>query len=126
VNLFCFLTGNSDMHLKNFSLTHSAEGEIRLTPAYDLLPVALLLPEDTEDTALALHGKKNKLKPGDFQAFGETLKLSERQISNALKRFEKGLGAANALIDAGFCSDETKHRYHTLLTDRWSRLTAQR
>jgi serine/threonine-protein kinase HipA len=122
VNLFCFLTGNSDMHLKNFSLIRSLEGEIRFTPAYDLLPVALLLPEDTEDTALTLHGKKKKLRPGDFRALGEALKLSERQVANAITRFEKALGAANALIDGGCCSQDAKNRYHKLLSDRWQRL----
>jgi serine/threonine-protein kinase HipA len=124
VNLFCFLTGNSDMHLKNFSLIRSVEGEIRFTPSYDLLPVALLLPEDTEDTALTLHGKKKKLRAGDFRAFGQALTLSERQVANVIVRFEKGLSTANALIDCGFCSQDMKDRYHKLLANRWQRLFA--
>lgn len=38
--LFSFLTGNNDMHLKNFSLMHTDNG-ILLSPAYDLLNVNL-------------------------------------------------------------------------------------
>lgn len=64
--LFCFLTGNSDMHLKNFSLLYTPGGEVNLSPAYDLLPTTLLLPEDTEESALTINGKKKKLNLNDF------------------------------------------------------------
>jgi serine/threonine-protein kinase HipA len=38
--LVCLLIGNTDAHLKNFAMFHSADG-LRLTPAYDLLGAAL-------------------------------------------------------------------------------------
>ncbi len=122
INLFCFLTGNADMHLKNFSLLRPVEGEIKFSPAYDLLPTVLLLPEDAEETALTLNGKKKKLGPGDFRAFGAALKLTERQVINSLKRVEKGMDAAMALIGRGFCSAEMANRYRKLVSDRWRRL----
>jgi serine/threonine-protein kinase HipA len=122
VNLFSFLTGNSDMHLKNFSLIRSQTGEIRFSPAYDLLPTVLLLPEDTEESALTIHGRKKRLTRRDFLALGNALGLTERQIANALRRFEKGLSAAIPLISAGFCSEEMKARYQDLLERRWERL----
>lgn len=58
LSLFCFLTGNSDMHLKNFSLITNQDDDVTLSPAYDLLSTALLLPEDKEELALPLNGKK--------------------------------------------------------------------
>jgi serine/threonine-protein kinase HipA len=122
VNLFSFLTGNSDMHLKNFSLIRSQAGEIRLSPAYDLLPTMLLLPEDTEESALTIQGRKNRFTQRDFLALGNALGLTERQVSNALGRFEKGLSAAIALVSAVFCSDEMKARYQALMKQRWERL----
>jgi serine/threonine-protein kinase HipA len=122
VNLFCFLTGNADMHLKNFSLIRTREGAIRFSPAYDLLPTVLFLPEDTEETALTLNGRKRKLGAKDFRALGAALKLTERQVSNVFRRFEKGLGAAMSLIHCGFCSGETGNRYAELLSGRWKRL----
>ena len=61
LTLFSFLTGNNDMHLKNFSMMESPSGWI-LSPAYDLLNVTILNPEDTEELALTLAGKRKKLK----------------------------------------------------------------
>jgi len=58
------IVGNNDMHLKNFSLYEPSEGEIRLTPAYDLLNVAIVNPADREELALSLNGKKSNLKKG--------------------------------------------------------------
>ena len=71
--VFCFLTGNSDMHLKNFSLieTSEASGEYVLSPAYDLLPVNLLIPQDKEEFALPMNGKKNHIRKKDFLVFAE-------------------------------------------------------
>ena len=65
VVVFSWLTGNSDMHLKNFSLYNTGRG-FTLTPAYDLLSTSLLIPEDPEELALTLNGKKRKLRRGDF------------------------------------------------------------
>lgn len=70
--LFCFLTGNNDMHLKNFSLMHTDKG-ILLSPAYDLLNINLIFPSDKEDLALTLNGKKKRIKRLDFDKFAENL-----------------------------------------------------
>ena len=63
--LFSWLTGNNDMHLKNFSLYEIAD-KIRLTPAYDLLNVVIINPKDDEELALTLNGRKKKLQKEDF------------------------------------------------------------
>lgn len=84
--VFCFLTGNSDMHLKNFSLLRNNLGEKLLSPAYDLVPVRMILPKDKEETALSLNGKKSNLRWKDFQAFGKRIGLSTVQISKGIDR----------------------------------------
>lgn len=84
--LFCFLTGNSDMHLKNFSLLRQANGSLGLAPAYDLVPAQIILPEDQEEFALTLNGRKSKICRHDFEMFGLTIKLTETQIRNAIRR----------------------------------------
>jgi len=86
LTLFSFLTGNNDMHLKNFSLIHSAFGWT-LAPAYDLLNVAILLPNDTEELALTLGGKKSKLTKQQFVAFGKGMGLTNKQIDTTFSRF---------------------------------------
>ncbi len=60
--VFSWITGNADMHLKNFSLYSPQQEVYTLTPAYDMLSTALVMPEDTEELALTLNGKKRKLK----------------------------------------------------------------
>ncbi|WP_455644088.1 HipA domain-containing protein, partial [Parabacteroides sp.] len=60
--LFSWITGNSDMHLKNFSLYSNKPDIYVLTPAYDLLATKLVIPEDSEELALTLGGKKKKIK----------------------------------------------------------------
>lgn len=122
VTLFCFLTGNSDMHLKNFSLLQTLSNEIHLSPAYDLLPTNLLLPEDTEECALTINGKKGKLTYSDFFTFGSKLLLTEAQLNNALKRILAGTEKATDLIGQSLCSEETARKYHTLITERAKRL----
>ena len=86
--VFSYLTGNNDMHLKNFSMILKNE-EWNLSPAYDLLNVNLHLPEDNEEFALTINGKKRKLTKSDFVNLGLKLQLTEKQISNTFDRFIK-------------------------------------
>ncbi len=71
--VFSFIVGNSDMHLKNFSLIETREGscEYVLSDAYDMLPVNAVLPEDNEQFALTLNGKKSNIRKKDFFVFAE-------------------------------------------------------
>lgn len=119
---FCFLTGNADMHLKNFSLLYEADGNIRLAPAYDLLPTALLLPQDQEETALSINGKKNRISRTDFLEFGSRIHLNDKQMTNALDRLNHSLPDMLQLAGSGFCTSEMKARYCGLIKDRAERL----
>ncbi len=122
LTLFCFLTGNADMHFKNFSVLYELGGEINLSPAYDLLPTTLLLPEDTEETALTLSGKKKRIGREDFFRLGESLRLSDKQIENGMNRFFKKFDSVFQCLENGLCSLEMKERYRELLLDRAQRL----
>lgn len=73
--LFSYLTGNTDMHLKNFSIQTDLEGRVKLAPAYDMLSVKLILPEETEEMALTVNGKKNKLSARDWEEFANSISL---------------------------------------------------
>ncbi len=122
LTLFCFLTGNSDMHLKNFSLLYKPGGEISLSPAYDLLPTLLLLPSDPEETALTVNGRKKRLGRKDFMRFAESLRLTEKQVSNADARFSANLDAAFQTLENGCCSAGMKARYKELVQERAERI----
>ena len=122
VVLFCFLTGNADMHLKNFSLLREADGMIRLASAYDLLPTALLLPEDREESALTLNGKKARLVRDDFLALARALDLPEKSIARALERVRERVPGALAGVEKGFCQPSTQRRFVELIQARAERL----
>jgi serine/threonine-protein kinase HipA len=83
--LFCFFTGNADMHLKNFSLLGDLLGNYTLSPAYDLLNTALVIKSDKEELALTLNGKKSKLKYNDFLVAYETSGLSKKVLDNYVR-----------------------------------------
>lgn len=116
--IFSFITGNNDMHLKNFSMIHIAD-TWTLAPAYDLLNVAIVNPEDTEELALTLEGKKKKLKWEHFERLGRNLELNDKQINGVVKRFEKNKPKALKWIDNSFLSSEYKQKYKTLLEERY-------
>ncbi|MBN2105254.1 HipA domain-containing protein [bacterium] len=124
VTLFSFLTGNADMHLKNYSLMYQSNGMIQLSPAYDLLSTRLLIPEekDAEELALTLNGKKLNLKHSDFTEFAQILGLNEKQIENVWRRFQKGYPEAIKFVDDSLISDDLKPVYQHLLAERADRL----
>ena len=122
IAVFSFLSGNSDMHLKNFSLLYQPGGAIELSPSYDLLPTQLLLPEDTEESALTINGRKRRLVRTDFLRLSESLRLNDKQVSNALSRFKNNLIDAYEILDSGLCSNDMKSQYKALIQDRAARL----
>lgn len=119
--LFAFLSGNSDMHLKNFSMIEGPSGWV-LSPAYDLLNVALVFPEDSEELALTLMGKKKKLKREHFEHFGAGMGLTPKQIKGAFNRMTRNKSIALKWIDRSFLSSDMKAAYHELLKVRFKQL----
>lgn len=83
LTLYSFLTGNNDMHLKNFSMVKTSYGWA-LSPAYDLLNVAIVNPDDSEELALTIAGKKKKITRKLLVEFGIGLGLTKRQLKEHL------------------------------------------
>jgi len=119
--LFSFLTGNNDMHLKNFSMINSTSGWV-LSPAYDLLNVSILNPDDEEELALTLVGKKKKLKREHFEQLGKSLELTDKQIDGAFKRMLKNKPKAIAWIDQSFLSEVMKVAYKDVAEIKYNQL----
>lgn len=117
VLLFCYLTGNADMHLKNFSL-YKKVGECVLAPAYDLLATKLVIPQDNEELALTLNGKKRKLKKADFDSLLKTMKVDDKAIENVYEKFRKVIPEWLTFIDFSFLPDEMKEECKTLIQER--------
>ena len=119
VLLYSFLTGNSDMHLKNFSLLREHDGTWRLSPAYDLVPVKAILPTYMDDLALTVNGKNRKLLAGDFKAAAATMgltpeqnrRLTERMVASVRKNLDEA-------TERSFLSPALVKRVRTLVHEK--------
>jgi serine/threonine-protein kinase HipA len=120
--LFSFLTGNADMHLKNFSLIKLPGRGYVLSPAYDLVATALVNPADKEDLALTLNGKKKKINRNDFITAFRTLDLDPKQQENIFRKMINSKAAWMDFIGISFLSDDFKERLIKILGERFSRI----
>lgn len=116
--LFCWLTGNNDMHLKNFSIYQPTIGEYRLAPAYDLLNVAIVNPKDNEELALTLNGKKRKLTRHDFETAMLSSGLNAKVVSNIFRKFLRIYPQWEATIRASFLPEDLQEAYWQLIQQR--------
>ncbi len=111
VVVFSWLTGNADMHLKNFSLYRPADNYI-LTPAYDLLSTALAMPEDDEELALTLNGKKKRIRRDDFEKAMRENGMKDNAIAKLFDRFSKSVPKWHGLINESFLPKALQKAYH--------------
>lgn len=117
--LFSYLSGNADMHLKNFSLLTQTDDEIVLAPAYDLVCTKIVITDDKEESALTINGRKSKLAREDFDALALNLKIPERSKENIYKRFSERLKQTEQWIDFSFLPAEVKGEYlHIMNTNK--------
>ena len=127
--VFSWITGNADMHLKNFSLYSKEQSKYVLTPAYDMLSTALVMPEDTEELALTLGGKKRKIKKEDFVTSMQASGLEDKVIKNIFAKFVKVnkyyVSAKERwfeFIDQSFLPDEMKEAFKEIIAEKLSLL----
>lgn len=115
VVVFSFLTGNNDMHLKNFSILQGQSGKHVLSPAYDLVAAALVVEGDDEELALTLDGRKKKLTRANFDNAMQHFNLDQRSFDNIFTRFRTALPKWHTFLDSSFLSESLKVSYHAML-----------
>jgi serine/threonine-protein kinase HipA len=118
ITLFSFLTGNSDMHLKNFSILKEEKGNNTLAPCYDLLNTKLVNPKDLEESALTINGRKNKIKRSDFDAFGKNIGLNAKQMEAVHEKFRAKQKELLAFVKISFLSNGQSEEYTAMLKER--------
>ena len=118
LSLFSYLTGNNDMHLKNFSMIHN-KSDWNLSPAYDLLNVTIANPRDEEEMALTLEGKKSNFHPEHFRRFAAGLGLTEKQVQNTYARFLKSKERSFDWLNKSFLSDGMVSAYKAMMESRY-------
>jgi serine/threonine-protein kinase HipA len=117
--LFCYVTGNEDMHLKNFSLI-TKNGKTTLTPVYDFLNSTIAVKNPEEEIALSLKGKKNNLKASDFIEYyaKDRLQLNDKTIAIILEQMQQVIPKWKELLEISFLSEDMKEKYLNLLETR--------
>ena len=111
VVVFSWLTGNSDMHLKNFSLISRMPGQYVLSQAYDLVNVHLVFPEDEEELALTLDGRKKRLNKQNFMRAMASSGLSDKVTENIFHKFATVAQKWYDFIDISFLPNDLKEKY---------------
>ncbi len=122
LTLFCFLTGNADMHLKNFSLIKNNLEQYELAPAYDLIATALVVEGDDEELALTLSGKKKRLKISDFQRAMATSGIPAKTAENILNKYSKLPSQWLEYIPQSFLSTDLQVAYRELIESKHRQL----
>lgn len=122
--LVSFLTGNEDMHLKNFSLIVDDKGIVKLSPIYDMVNSSIVLRNPQEESALPLQGKKSRFNRRHFVDYlaDERLRLPKRATETVLSELQAALPDWMALIERSFLSVEKKEAYRELVQERCRRL----
>ena len=118
--VFSFAIGNSDMHLKNFSLIETGEGSgiYQLSDAYDMLPVNVIMPQDKDQLALTLNGKKQNIRRKDFLVFAENCGIN---LKSAEKMIAKIVALKDTYIEMcreSYLPDDMKERFEALICER--------
>ena len=113
--LFCYLTGNADMHLKNFALLENTFGEYELAPAFDLLSTALVIPDDKEESALTINGKKSRITKGDFDTLASSMDINEKVLFRIYNKFNSVLPTWIEFIKQSYLSKAMQDKYIQLI-----------
>lgn len=119
--IFSWLTGNADMHLKNFSL-FKPTSHYMLAPAYDLLSTSIIMADDDEELALTLNGKRKKIKREDFEKAMRDSGMDDKAISNIFTNFSKVLPKWEEVIKESFLPEDLQKKLHEYIEKHALRL----
>lgn len=120
--LASFVLGNSDMHLRNIALLGKDAGRLSLSPVYDFLSVALVFPDDKEQSALAVCGKRVELWGQDFVMLTEGLGFPQSTFYKVKRDMQKRLPVMTKTIQNSLLSKPSQAKLIRLIEDRLARL----
>jgi serine/threonine-protein kinase HipA len=121
VILFSFIVGNSDIHLKNFSL-YQKNGKYIFSPSYDLVNTLLLITEDKEELALSIDGRKSHLTRKNFINLAVRYHLNESQVTRIFNNFQQKHPLITDAINNSFLDEPSKSAYKNIVNNRYERL----
>ena len=115
-----FVMGNSDMHLENFSLKKTEPGSrnFQLSKAYDMLPVNVIMPEDKEQLALTINGKKRNIHKKEFRILAESCGIPLNSAERMMKKVCSLKAKLFTQIEESYLSAEQKEQLEELISKR--------
>ena len=115
-----FVMGNSDMHLKNFSLKETEPGnrKFQLSEAYDMLPVNVIMPEDKEQLALTINGKKRNIHRKEFRLLAESCGISLNAAEHMIKKICSLEKKLLKQVDEAYLSEAQKGQMKEIISKR--------
>ncbi len=118
--VFSFAVGNSDMHLKNFSLIETSEGSNKylLSQAYDLLSTNVVIPTDKEQLALTINGKKQNIHRKDFTIFADTIGITDKSAEKMIQKIVKLKDKYISMCRDSYMPDDMKVSLEALIEER--------
>jgi len=122
--VFCFVIGNGDAHIRDFSVVRERDGFVQMAPAYDLLCTRVHLPNDNELGLglLAEEETTGRFSPSferlgfysqaDFIELGKRLELPSSLVDDTLRRYFTShfLLMATALVGRSYLSSKAQSR----------------
>ena len=93
-----------------------------LTPTYDQVSTAIVMPEDTEETALTLNGKKSNLKRKDFLTFADIAGLNNKAATHMIDSVVRRKEEAIRMCRESYLNSELKKGMIALIEERSDRL----
>jgi len=113
--VFSFLSGNNDMHLKNFSLFKDPILGYKLSPAYDMVASELVVEGDDEELALTLNGKKKEIKKSDYETAFQHFNMDNKALENIYRRFRQAIHKWHEFVNISFLPEDLKNHYHIMI-----------
>ena len=119
--IFSFAIGNSDMHLKNFSLIENSAGSRKyiLSPAYDMLSTNVVIPADKEQLALPMNDKKQNIRKKDFLNFADVIGIPVKSAEKMLAKVYSMQDLYLNMTADSYLPETMKHSLSNLIINRF-------
>ncbi len=117
-----FIIGNADAHLKNFSILWEKNNKYVLSPAYDIVSSKLAIPEEKDEMALTVNGRKRRIRKKDFVELGMYIGLQEKYTKESLQQCLDFKDEIFGLIQNSLLPDEKKTAFSEIVENRINQL----
>lgn len=119
---FYFLIGNGDAHMKNLAMIKPPDKGYRLAPAYDIINSRLVMPDETDEMAISLNGRRNNISVRDFRALADYLEMNDKAYQNILNQVMSLNTKINNIVEPSFLPKNLKEQFLVIFSERHKRL----